>query len=171
MDAPVPVVPTAQEVQTAYREELGPREKGALWSWLGFTVTFAAVRGITYSIRDGKGPFRNLSVGGAHLHHYMWGIGMVSGVGSIAVVRENLTRRRPAVALTYGAGMALIVDEFALLLDLEDVYWAKQGRLSVDLGVGIVALGGTTFAAVPILQRLVRNRRRVTMPTAPVPGG
>ena len=50
---------------------MGPRERAALWSWLGFTATFAAVRAITYSIRDGMGPFRNLSVGGAHLHHYM----------------------------------------------------------------------------------------------------
>jgi len=45
-------------------------------------VTFGAVRGITYSIKDGKGPFGNLSVGGEHLHHYMWGIGLVSGSGA-----------------------------------------------------------------------------------------
>jgi hypothetical protein len=153
-------VPTAQDVRTAYREELGPKERAALWSWLGFTATFAAVRGITYSIRAGKGPFRNVSVGGSHLHHYLWGIAMLAGVGAVAVRGEDATRRHPAVALTYGAGMALIVDEFALLLDLRDVYWAKQGRVSVDLGVGLVAAGGTTFSAIPILKRLARNRQR-----------
>jgi len=50
----------------------------------------------------------------------------------------------------------LIIDEFALLLDLKDVYWARQGRVSVDLGIGAVAVGGTGFAALPVLRRLVR---------------
>jgi hypothetical protein len=145
-------------VHTAYEQEMSPRKRAALWSWIGFSVTFAAVRAITYSIRDGRGPFRNLSVGGAHLHHYMWGIGMVSAVGAVAVRGEDATRRHPAVSLTYGAGLALIVDEFALLLDLQDVYWAKQGRVSVDLGVGLVAVGGITFSSGPILGRLARDR-------------
>ncbi|MDT7618333.1 MAG: hypothetical protein QOF00_5780 [Pseudonocardiales bacterium] len=159
MTAAVPAVPTVDEVRTAYRDELGPSEKAALSSWLGFTVTFAAVRSITYAIRDGRGPFRNLSVGGAHLHHYMWGIGMLAGVGAVAVRGTDRARRHPLVGAAYGSGLALIVDEFALLLDLKDVYWTKQGRISVDLGVGVVALGGTAFAALPILRRLVRNRR------------
>ncbi len=155
-----PAVPNPAEVVTAYREEMGPEARAALWSWLGFTTTFTAVRAITYSIRAGRGPFRNLSVGGSHLHHYMWGIAMITGVGAVAVRGDDRTRRHPAVAVTYGSGLALIVDEFALLLDLEDVYWAKQGRVSVDLGVGIVAAGGTTLSAVPILRRLARNRSR-----------
>ena len=149
--------PHPSEVVQAYQEELGPQEKSALWAWLGFTGTFAAVRGITYSIRAGIGPFRNVSVGGSHLHHYIWGIGMVSGVGAVAVRGTERARRHPGVALTYGAGLALIVDEFALLLDLKDVYWAKQGRVSVDIGVGIVGLGGTALAAVPIIRRLARG--------------
>ena len=73
--------PFAKDVRTVFHEELDPRQRSALLSWLAFTATFGAVRGITYSIKHGQGPFRNLSVGGAHLHHYMWGIGMVSGVG------------------------------------------------------------------------------------------
>ena len=147
-----------KDVRTVFREELDPRQRSALLSWLAFTATFGAVRGITYSIKDGKGPFRNLSVGGAHLHHYMWGIGMVSGVGGIAVHGEDARRRHPAVALAYGTGLALIVDEFALLLDLKDVYWAKQGRISVDLGVGASSVAGTYLAALPLLRAL---RRRV----------
>jgi hypothetical protein len=146
-------------VRTAYREELGPGERGALLSWLSFTVTFGVVRVITYSIRAGRGPFHNLSAGGRHLHHYLWGIGVLTAVGAVAVRGEDRTRRHPMVALGYGAANALIVDEFALLLDLQDVYWAKQGRLSVDLGVGVAAAGGTGLAAAPVLRRLVRNRR------------
>jgi hypothetical protein len=144
-----------RRVVGAYREDMGPRERSVLMSWLGFTATFGAVRDITHAIHSGKRPFRNLSLGGEHLHHYMWGIGMLAGVGGVGVVGQDRRRRHPAVALMYGAGLALIIDEFALLLDLRDVYWAKQGRISVDLGVGTVALGGTVFAATPIVRRVL----------------
>ena len=149
----------AKDFRDAFFEDLDARQRAALLSWLAFTATFGTVRGITYSIRAGRGPFRNLSVGGAHLHHYMWGIGLLSGVGGVAVHGEDARRKHPAVAISYGAGLALIVDEFALLLDLKDVYWAKQGRISVDLGVGASSLAGTYFAALPLI-RAVRGRSR-----------
>ena len=126
---------------------------------MAFTGTFAGLRVLTYSIRAGRGPFRNLSVGGEHLHHYMWGIGLLSGVGAVAVRGEERHRRHPALAVTYGSGLALIVDEFALLLDLRDVYWARQGRISIDLGVGGIALAGCYFAALPVLRRLRQDRQ------------
>jgi hypothetical protein len=148
------VMKAIRMVRDAFFGELDARERAALLSWLGFTGTFTLVRGITYSIKSGKGPFRNLSVGGEHLHHYMWGIAMLTGVGAIAVHGEDAQRRHPAVATSYGSGLALIVDEFALLLDLKDVYWARQGRISVDLGVGGVALVGSYFAALPLLRAL-----------------
>ena len=146
------------DVRRAFREDLDPGQRSALLSWLAFTATFGAVRGITYGIKDGKGPFRNLSVGGEHLHHYMWGIGLIAGVGGVAVHGDEANRRHPLVALSYGAGLALIVDEFALLLDLKDVYWAKQGRISVDLGVGGSSLAGSYFAALPLLRALRRRK-------------
>jgi hypothetical protein len=150
----------ANDVRTVFREELDPGQRSALLSWLAFTTTFGVVRGITYSIRAGKGPFRNLSVGGEHLHHYMWGIGLVSGVGGVAVHGDDARRRHPVVALSYGSGLALIIDEFALLLDLKDVYWARQGRVSVDLGIGASSLAGTYFAALPLFRALRRRRKR-----------
>jgi hypothetical protein len=153
------LAPTPTAVRRAYREELGPGQRSALLSWLAFTATFAGLRALTYSIRVGKGPFRNISVGGEHLHHYMWGIGLLSGVGAVAVRGEERHRRHPAVAVSYGTGLALIVDEFALLLDLRDVYWAKQGRISIDVGVGGIALTGSYFAGLPVLRRLRRERR------------
>lgn len=156
--SPTGITGLHKEVHTAYLEELGPAERAALMSWTGFTGTFAVVRAITYSIRTGEGPFHNISAGKTHLHHYLWGIAMLGAVGAVAVHGTEEGRRHPAVALGYGTGLALIVDEFALLLDLKDVYWAQQGRVSVDVGVGIVAAGGTLFAALPILQRLARNR-------------
>ena len=152
-----PASPTA--VHQAFREELGPGQRSALLSWLAFTGTFGGLRALTYSIRAGKGPFRNVSVGGEHLHHYIWGIGLLTGVGAVAVRGEERHRRHPAVALSYGTGLALIVDEFALLIDLKDVYWARQGRISIDVGVGGIALAGSYFAALPVLRRLHRDRR------------
>ena len=154
------IAPSPETVRRAYHEELGFGQRAALLSWLAFTGTFAGLRALTYSIRAGKGPFRNISVGGEHLHHYMWGIGLLSGVGAVAVRGEEVHRRHPAVALSYGIGLALIVDEFALLLDLKDVYWAKQGRISIDIGVGSIATAGSYFAALPVLRRLRREQEQ-----------
>jgi hypothetical protein len=140
-------------------EVLDPCQRSALISWLAFAATFATVRGITYSIRAGRGPFRNLGLGGEHLHHYLWGIGLLAGVGAIAVRGDERLRQHPVVAVSYGSGLALIIDEFALLLDLRDVYWARQGRISVDLGIGGVAVAGSYFASLPVLRSL-KNRRR-----------
>src|ERR1700722_4097242 len=149
----------ADDVRRTYHEDLDPRQRAALLSWLAFTATFGALRGITYSIKEGKGPFRNLSVGGAHLHHYMWGIGLLSGVGGLAAHGADGRRRHALVPINCGAGLGLIVDEFALLLDLKDVYWAKQGRISIDLGLGGSSLAGAYFAALPLV-RALRHRKR-----------
>jgi hypothetical protein len=160
------ITAVADSFLRAYREELSQGQQAALVSWLAFAATFGGLRTLTYSIRAGKGPFGNLSVGGEHLHHYMWGIGMLAGVGAVAVHGEERYRRHPAVAGSYGSGLALIIDEFALLLDLKDVYWAKQGRISIDIGVGGIAVAGSYFAAQPVLHRLRRDRRQTPATSA-----
>jgi hypothetical protein len=147
------------DVRDAFGSELNAGQQSALISWLAFTGIFGGVRGITHAIRAGKGPFKNLSIGGEHLHHYMWGIGMLAGVGAIAVRGDEELRRHPATALAYGAGLALIVDEFALLLDLRDVYWAKQGRVSVDVAITGSSLVGSYFAALPVIREVTKRRR------------
>jgi hypothetical protein len=168
------------DIRDAFGSELDAGQQSALISWLAFTGTFGGVRGITHAIRAGKGPFKNLSLGGEHLHHYMWGIGMLAGVGAVAVKGEEQLRRHPATAFAYGTGLALIVDEFALLLDLKDVYWAKEGRISVDVGIGGSSLVGSYFAGLPVLREVARRRRVARGAEAgktgrvmhsPVPGG
>ena len=147
------------DVRDAYGSELDTGQQSALISWLAFTGTFGVVRGITHAIRAGRGPFKNLSVGGEHLHHYMWGIGMLAGVGAVAVRGDEKLRRHPATAFAYGAGLALIADEFALLLDLKDVYWAKEGRVSVDVGIGGSSLVASYFAGLPVIREVAKRRR------------
>ena len=147
------------DIRDAFGSELDAGQQSALISWLAFTGTFGGVRGITHAIKAGKGPFKNMSVGGEHLHHYMWGIGLLAGVGAVAVAGEEKLRRHPVTALAYGGGLALIVDEFALLLDLKDVYWAKQGRISVDTGIGLSSAAGSYFAALPVLRKVHKTRR------------
>ncbi len=155
-----PSLPAPGDVAAAFHEELHPGQQSALISWVAFTGTFAAVRAITYSIKDGLGPLRNLNVGGVHLHHYMWGILTVSAVGGVALRGDDRTRRHPLVAVAYGAGLALVVDEFALLVDLSDVYWAKEGRSSVDLAIGLISTTGSVLVGLPVLRRLRRERHR-----------
>ncbi|MEV5706014.1 hypothetical protein [Actinoallomurus sp. NPDC052274] len=91
----------------------------------------------------------NISTGGRHLHHYNFGIATLAAVGLIAVRGHGQAVGHPAVAAAYSAGTALITDEFALLLDLRDVYWAEQGRLSVDVCLGILSVLGTYLTARP----------------------
>jgi hypothetical protein len=154
------------DIHDAFGSELDAGQQSALISWLAFTGTFGLVRGVTHAIRAGKGPFKNLSVGGEHLHHYMWGIGMLAGVGAVAVRGDEALRRHPATAFAYGTGLALIVDEFALLLDLKDVYWAKEGRISVDVGIGGSSLVASYFAGLPVIREVAKRRRAKPVPAA-----
>jgi len=159
------------EFRDAYYSELDASEQSALIAWLAFTGAWGGVRGITHAIKAGEGPFRNMSLGGEHLHHYMWGIGMLAGVGGVAIRGDEKLRRHPGTAITYGTGLALIVDEFALLLDLQDVYWSKQGRVSVDVAVGAISAAGSVFAALPVLRKVGRRLRERGHETESQPAG
>jgi hypothetical protein len=139
-------------------DRLDRKSQIELVSWSAFTTTFAGVRLLTHAIRAGRGPFRNLSLGGEHLHHYMWGILMVTTSGGLGLAMQPTEDSATTLGAIYGAGTALIVDEFALLLDLQDVYWAKQGRISVDIGVTAIAAVGSYLAAVPFWHHIVADR-------------
>ena len=147
------------DLRAAYAQDLDPSQRSALTSWLAFTTTFGGVRIITHAIRSGRGPFRNLSVGGEHLHHYIWGILGLSMVGAVAVRGDRAAVQHPLVATAYGSSLGLIVDEFALLLDLKDVYWQKQGRISVDVGTTTIGAAGVYFTAVPLARQFARRRQ------------
>lgn len=101
-----------------------------------------------------------MSVGGKHFHHYNLGIALLTAVGGVAVRGQQEHIRHPVTAASFGTATALIADEAALLLDLEDVYWAKQGRTSVDLAIGTIALGGLGIAGAPLWPSVLRELKR-----------
>ena len=104
-------------------------------STASFFVTFAAVRGITHAIRAERGPFKNITPGGRHIHHMTFGITGLLTVGYLWLLEIGVSEERRSSRITsavYGSGAALTLDEFALWLNLADDYWTKQGRESID---------------------------------------
>jgi hypothetical protein len=134
-------------------QSLGPRQRSALISWVGFTVTFAAVRGLTHAIKNGVSSTGDLTIFGVHVHHYLWGIKLLAASGGIAVHGNDRIRSHPLVAAAYGAGSALVIDEFSLLVHFKDVYWTERGRSSVLLATGLIGGTGASFAFIPMWQR------------------
>ena len=113
---------------------------------VGFLLTFAVVRAITISIRAGIGPFHNLSAGATHIHHLVWGILLLIAVGYVWLLEVGVGSSWVAslTAILFGVGAALTLDEFALWLNLQDVYWERQGRISVDVVLifaGVLSVG------------------------------
>lgn len=109
---------------------------------LGFLATFGIVRGITHLIRVGVGPFHNVTSGGLHIHHLVWGILILLGVGYLWLIEEGVGSSwlSSVSAIAFGVGAALTLDEFALWLNLQDVYWQGAGRESIDAVVIFAAL-------------------------------
>jgi lysyl-tRNA synthetase, class II len=117
---------------------------------LGVLVTFLAVRLNTRLIRAKVSWwFHDIeSDGGVHVHHMVIGviIMVVAGLSLIALLPQGLWLQ--LVALLFGAGVALTLDEFALILRLQDVYWTTEGRLSVDAVIVAVCAGALLVLGV-----------------------
>jgi hypothetical protein len=136
---------------------------------VAFFLTFAGVRLVTYTNYHHIGPFHDIYFRGRHIHHLVWGILILLLVGYGWLVEAGSEGRQTSVfagralSLLYGAGAALTLDEFALWLNLEDVYWAHEGRASIDAVILFGALllmgvwGGKFLGA---LVREFSTRRR-----------
>src|SRR3989442_6563327 len=116
-----------------YRQEFSnPRQERLFISSLSFLGAFGGARVITHAIQHQIGPFHNLSVGGRHLHHLVFGIGGVLTGGYLLLVLVGAERRPtaafPATAALYGGGFALTLHEFSLLVNLQDVELATKRR-------------------------------------------
>jgi hypothetical protein len=136
---------------------------------VAFLVTFVVVRIITYAIRSGVGPFHNITTsGGLHIHHLVWGILILLVVGYVWLVEKAVGSSWLAslTAIAYGVGAALTLDEFALWLNLRDVYWDQAGRASVDAVVIFGSLLSVGIWGHPFLRAVARELINVFRPKA-----
>jgi hypothetical protein len=147
------VAETAQVARAGYRE-VSTRENSMFNLLTSFTATFLIARGTTYLLRGRQrvGPFRNLRVGRRHIHHFVPGIVIAFCAGAAAILIRD-ERVEPWLAVPFGVGMGLTLDESALLLELEDVYWSREGLLSVQITLAVVAMLGALALGLRFLRR------------------
>ena len=127
---------------------------------VSFFITFLGVRLLVESITHHIGPFGWVVLGGRHIHHLVWGIFILLGVGYAGVAEWGIGATAVSIfwsrliAILYGVGSALTLDEFALWLNLQNDYWSPQGRESIDAVILFGALlaagawGAPLFAAL-----------------------
>ena len=120
--------------------------------FVAFLVTFGFIRTSAHMIRAQVRWWPgNVEVGGTHIHHLVWGIVTLMITGYIGVTIAPPSPWHEIIAVFFGIGMGLALDEFALWLDLKDVYWSEQGRDSIDavlvatLAAGLVVIGVQPF--------------------------
>jgi len=130
-----------------------------LWLLVGFVVTYAVTRWVTLRIRsrnagdagrEGAAPegagVKDVYIGGVHVHHQVWGILLVLATGLLEFRFSPQAPWHEVLSALFGAGAALALDEFALWLHLEDVYWTEEGRKSID-AVMVAAVVGLALLA------------------------
>ena len=128
--------------------------ENALFNMLAsFTVAFGITRSITWTIREkgGIGPIKDVVVGDRHIHHFLPGGILALAAGAVAIgTKADLDKY---LAFPYGVGVALVLDESALLLELDDVYWTEEGVLSIQIAFAAIAL----LSAMAYLIRMLRS--------------
>jgi len=150
---------TARDLYAHHFEDT--RHERMFLASVGFFVAFLVVRVITHLIHAGRGPFHDVVTKGGHIHHLVWGILLLLGVGYLWLVQVGTgdpsgrawTSR--ATALLFGVASALTLDEFALWLTFRDVYWEREGRLSIDAVVLFGSLLSIAMWGGPFLRDLV----------------
>jgi hypothetical protein len=144
---------TVQVAREGYRTG-SPLENALLNMLLSFAISFLLARGTAWRLRTRKtvGPFRDLKVGQTHIHHFVPGIvlAFVSGAAAVIVRDPALDKW---VAIPFGCGVALTLDESALLLQLDDVYWTEEGILGVQITLTVLALLASTALVLRVLRR------------------
>jgi hypothetical protein len=118
----------------------------ALFMLIAFGLTFGITRFITHSIRVQRFSWlKDVEAGDTHIHHLVWGICLLLASGIIAI---GFQPPLEVTAVIFGIGAALTLDEFALWLHLDDVYWSEQGRQSIDAVIVFALLAGLTFVGL-----------------------
>ena len=150
-------------VASAYREGIVDtgRETAFLF-FVSFLVSFGFIRTSAHMIRAQVSWWPgNVSVGGTHIHHLVWGILLLLINGYVGVAIHPGDPWRDIVAVLFGIGTGLTLDEFALWLNLRDVYWERQGRESVEalaIFSGILLSGALIWPFAQAVWRHLRGR-------------
>lgn len=132
------------------QEILEPGRQPIFLALLTFLVTFLITRMITRMIRAGKGPFGNVSAGDVHIHHVVPGLIVLLLGGVLALGSGQHGIWRQIAGVLFGLGAALVLDEFAMILHMDDVYWKSEGRLSADaVTLAAVVLFTAMLVAAP----------------------
>jgi hypothetical protein len=165
------VAETVEVARTGY-QNVSSHQNALFNLFSSFVATFATARGITYVLREHEtvGPFRNLRVGRAHIHHFVPGIVLAFAAGGAAIATRN-EDIEPILAIPFGVGMGLTLDESALLLDLDDVYWTERGLVSVQVSTAVMALLAAIALAANFLKRGEEAVLEDESPQDPVPAG
>jgi hypothetical protein len=147
------VAETASVARAGY-QEVSTRENALFNLLSSFVTTFILARLITAMLRSRRrvGPFKAVKLGRRHIHHFVPGIviAFISGTAAIITRDEDL---EPKLAVPFGIGMGLTLDESALLLELDDVYWSEEGILSVQVTLAVTAMLGSLTLALRFLRR------------------
>jgi lysyl-tRNA synthetase class 2 len=114
---------------------------------VSFAITFAFIRTSAHLIRAQVSwwPGNVQTKGGTHIHHLVWGILLVLVMGYLGLAVDMGSPWLELIAIAFGIGMGLTLDEFALWLNLEDVYWESKGRQSIDAVVIVASLLGISL--------------------------
>ena len=158
------VAETARVARVGYRE-VSTRQNSMFNLLTSFAATFILIRTVTFALRGNQsfGPFRNVRVGRRHIHHFVPGIVIAFGAGTGAILTPDEQLER-WFAVPFGVGLGLTLDESALLLELDDVYWTREGLLSVQITLAVMAMLGALALA---LRFLWRGEQAVLEPPTP----
>jgi hypothetical protein len=111
--------------------------------FVAFLITFGFIRTSAHMIRaQVKWWPGNVEVGGTHIHHLVWGIILLLITGYVAIALRPPSPWQEIDAIFFGIGTGLTLDEFALWLNLKDVYWTQEGRRSIDAVIVAAAISG-----------------------------
>jgi hypothetical protein len=141
---------TVASIASAYRDGIVDtgRETQFLF-FVSFLVSFGFIRGSAHMIRAQVSWWPgNVDVGGTHIHHLVWGILLLLICGYVGVAIHPGDPWRDFIAVGFGIGTGLTLDEFALWLNLKDVYWSKQGRRSIDAVIVAAAVAGIVLVGL-----------------------
>ncbi len=147
---------TIATVSSEFQREIV--DSGRLAAFLFFVFllgTFGFIRMSTHMIRAQVSWWPgNVSVGGTHIHHLVWGICAMMIFGYVGVVHQPDSPWREIVTIFFAIGMGLTLDEFALWVDLKDVYWTKEGRKSVDAMIVAGCIAGMLLVGLSAWAKL-----------------